>query len=81
MRASEFIRQAAGASGTWSLSRLATALGIKRQSLNSALNRGDMRVGFVARAAELLGYELVAVPRGSRLPNGSDRLDGGDGRD
>ena len=76
MRAADFIRTATEGSGAWSLSRLATELGIKRQSMNSALNRGDMRVGFVARAADLLGYDLVAVPKGSRLPNGSVRLDG-----
>lgn len=79
MRASEFVRYAVKESGTWSLARLARATGVTPQAFNSAMNRDkDMKAGRLAELASHLGYELVAVPRGSRLPNGSVRIDGGE---
>lgn len=75
MNAQDVIRQILRGSA-WSQNRLGMALGISPQGMGNAMARKDMRVGFFARALDLLGYDLVAVPKGSRLPNGSIRIDG-----
>lgn len=76
MRASEFVRRAVVESGTWSLARLARTVGVTPQAFNSAMNRdADMKAGRLAELADVLGWELVVVPKGSRLPNGAVRID------
>lgn len=77
MKASVAIRALVSQSGAWSQNRLGMALGLTPQGFKSALDRRDMRCGFVSRALDLLGYELVAVPKGGRLPNGAVRIDQG----
>lgn len=78
MRAADAIRMMVRESGAWSQNRLGMALGYTPQGLKSALDRRDMRCGLVSRALALLGYELVAVPMGAKLPQGSVRIDGGE---
>ncbi len=79
MVAREVIRRLVGESGTWSQNRVGAVLGLTPQAMSNRMQRGSMAVGFVADVLGVLGYDLVAVPRGSRLPNGSVRIDG-DGR-
>lgn len=75
MTAVEFVRMAAERGG-WSLSRLAAASGVTRHAMNSTVNRDvDMRAGKLAALADLLGWELACVPKGSRLPAGAVRID------
>lgn len=76
MRAAEFVKWATRGSGTWSLARLSRAYGVVPSTLSSSLNRdADMKAGKLAALGELLGWELVMVPRGSRLPAGAVRID------
>ena len=79
MTAAQLIRHLVAESGTWSQNRLGMALGVTPQAMLNALKRRDMRCGFVARALDMLGYELVAVPKGTRLPNGAHRVDAPEG--
>lgn len=75
MKAAQAIRQMVKASPAWSLNRLGMAMGLTPQGFQNAINRKDMRCGFTSRALDLLGYELVAVPKGGKLPNGAIRID------
>lgn len=74
MTAQETIRHLLKGS-SWSQNRLGMAMGISPQGMGNAMARQDLRCAFAARALDLLGYDLVAVPKGSRLPNGSIRID------
>lgn len=44
----------------------------------SPSNRKDMAAGKAARILGMLGYDLVLVPRGKRLPDGCIVVDGGE---
>lgn len=53
--------------------------GVSKQSVFNVLRGGRQKTMGVDRAArflEALGYELVAVPKGSRLPNGGIAVSG-----
>lgn len=71
------IRELIKDSPAWSQNRLAAEVGMSGQAMSNRMQRqGDLRCDFAARLLAVLGYDLVAVPRGSRLPNGSVRIDG-----
>lgn len=74
MRASDAIRQLIARSGTWSQNRVGMALGVTPQTFSMQMRRHDMKAGTVARALDLLGYELWAVPKGTRPPQGSIQI-------
>lgn len=70
MKAADVIREAIARTG-WSQNRLGVALGVTSQTFGCAMRRHDMKAGTVARALDLMGYELWAIPKGTRAPQGS----------
>lgn len=76
MTAAELVRREVRES-SWSQARLGRELGLTPSSMLDRLKaKNGMTCGFASRALGLLGWELVAVPRGCRLPNGAVRIDG-----
>lgn len=74
MDARQVLRQLIDGSASWSQNRLAAYIGLTSQAMGnrmSASRASSMRVAFVVDVLDALGYDLVAVPKGSRLPNGS----------
>ena len=77
MNPSDAIREAASASG-FTFARLAAAMGTVPQVVNGYLTRKNgMRADKLVDIAGAMGYEVVLVPNGSRLPNGSITVDAG----
>ena len=75
MDAAGFVRMAVGGS-SYSMRRLAAVMGVAPTTLSNVVNRDrDVKCGKLAAIADVLGYDIVAVPKGSRLPNGSVRID------
>lgn len=71
------VRTLLAESRVWTQNRLAAEVGLTAQAMSNRMQRpGDLKCGFVADVLAVLGYDLVAVPRGSRLPNGSVRIGG-----
>lgn len=71
MNPSDAIRSAAAASG-FTFARLAAVMGTIPQVVNGYLTRKNgMRTDKLVEMAVAMGYEVVLVPNGSRLPNGS----------
>ena len=61
---------------SWNKSRLAKAMGMLPQTLNTRFTKANSpKVSFVVEMLNLLGYDLVAVPKGSNLPRGSVVVD------
>ena len=81
MDARSTIKAIVAQSPAWSLNRLGAHMGLSSSAMGNRMSptRSDMRVGFVVAALDALGYDLVAVPKGSRLPNGSIVIDGARG--
>lgn len=73
MKASDAIRQLISKSA-WSQNRMGMALGVTPQTFSTAMRRHDMKAGTVARALDLLGYELWAIPKGTKAPQGSIQI-------
>ena len=77
MNPSDAIREAASASG-FTLAMLADVMGTIPQVINGYLTRKNgMRADKLVDMAGAMGYEVVLVPNGSRLPNGSITVDAG----
>lgn len=76
MNAQQLIDVLVKESPAWTQNRLGAKLGLTSQAMANRMSRSDAKVSFLADALEALGYDLVAVPSGSRLPNGSHRVDG-----
>ena len=77
MNPSDAIRAAAKASG-FTLARLAAAIGTIPQVVNGYLTRKNgMRADKLAEMAEAMGYDVVLVPKNSRLPRGSITIKAG----
>ena len=71
MNPSDAIREAASASG-FTLAMLADVMGTIPQVVNGYLTRKNgMRSDKLVDIAGAMGYDVVLVPKGSRLPNGS----------
>lgn len=76
MKAAELVRREVRDSA-WSQRRLGMALGIGSSSMQDRMNaKNGLNCGFASRALALLGWELVAVPMGSKLPPNAVRIDG-----
>lgn len=57
---------------SFSKARIARLLGYSAQALNGRLmNTNSPKVNFTTRILDLVGYDLVVVPKGSNLPRGS----------
>lgn len=69
----EILRSAIDESTTWSQNRLAVDIGLSGPAMSNRLKADgrDVKVGFVVAVLDRLGYDLVVVRKGSRLPNGS----------
>jgi len=77
MTTREVLRKVIDESAAWSQNRLAVEVGLTPQAMSNRMKPGrDMKAGFVARVLGVLGYQLVAVPKGVRLPAGSIVVDG-----
>ena len=50
---------------------LAERVGLSSQAMSNRMRAGDMKVGFAAKLVNELGYRLVVVPDGKKLPAGS----------
>lgn len=56
----------------FSMQRIANVMGITQQSVSSFVNRSrSMKVDNAVKVLDAMAYDLVIVPRGSRLPKGS----------
>lgn len=56
-------------------SELAELLGYRKQDMNSLLTgrkSKDVTAGKAIQVADALGYQLVLVPKGKKLPEGSE---------
>ena len=61
---------------TLSQNKIAAILGMSPQTFNTRMTRkSDIKTDFFAEILDVLGYELIAMPKGSRLPAGSVRID------
>lgn len=71
--ASDVIRMSLSTSPI-SLTGLANIVGVGAQSLESRLRASSMRVSSASEMLGPLGFDLVAVPKGSVLPSGSYKV-------
>lgn len=67
-------------SPNWTQNKLGMEMGFTSQAMSNRMNRGSLKTNFLIKALNILGYDLVAVPKGSRLPNGSIRVEEGEGK-
>lgn len=52
--------------------RVASVMGVSPQVVNGFINRSaSMKVDNAARMLDAMGYDVVFVPRGTKLPSGS----------
>lgn len=56
-------------------------VGVQGSSVGRTLRSENASVGKVTSFAGALGYDVVLVPQGSKLPDGSYVLDGGEQHD
>ena len=71
MKATDAIRQILANSSGWSQNRLGAELGYSKQVMHDRMTVQDAKAGFLSDAVALMGYKLVVVPPGTKLPNGS----------
>jgi hypothetical protein len=75
MNMRDVLRHLIDSSDAWSQNRLAAHLGLSSQAMANRMAPGrGVKADFAAEALDALGYDLVAVPKGSRLPAGSVRV-------
>lgn len=71
MNAGEAVKEVAARTG-FTMARIAALLGVTPQMVNGYVNRSkSMRASNMAAMCDAMGYDVVLVPRGSRLPQGS----------
>ena len=58
-------------SPVWSQNKLGNEMGLSQSAMSQRMNAKRIGFDFVCRTLGLLGYDLVAVPKGSNLPRGS----------
>lgn len=76
MDSKTLLRTLIEASKPWTQNKVASKLGISSQAMSNRMNaKGSLRAEFVADVLGVLGYDLIAVPSGSRRPAGSIQLD------
>ena len=76
MNAKDLIRKLISETPGTSQNKLGARMGFTNQAMSHRFRADDPKIGFVVTALEYLGYELVAVPAGSKLPHGAVKLDG-----
>lgn len=60
----------------WSKSAIAEEMGLKPQGLNDKLMRNkNPKIDFVTKLLGIVGFRLVVLPKGARLPQGSIVID------
>lgn len=60
----------------WSQNKIAHEIGMTSQDLSQRMNVNvDLRADVLAELLSVIGYELIAVPKGTRLPNKSMRIE------
>jgi len=74
MYISDAIRELIASRGS-SQKDVAERLGVKPPSIAVALRRGNMTAKTLWQILDVLGYDLVAVPRGTKLPPEARRVD------
>lgn len=74
MNASDAIRSIARDAGK-TYTDLAREEGVTPQAVQKRLAKGGLTVTTLCKMLGALGYELVAVPEGSNLPDGSYKVD------
>ena len=71
MNAKEVVRKLVEDSKLWSQNSLAKAMGLSSQAMSNRMNRGDLKVGFFAKAVGVLGCTLVVLPPQADVPRGA----------
>lgn len=60
----------------WSKSAIAEEMGLKPQGLNDKLMRNkNPKIDFITKLLGIVGFRLVVLPKGARLPQGSIVID------
>lgn len=76
MQPKELITHLIKQSPNWTQNKLGREIGLTSQAMYSRMKSSTgFRVDFLVESLNALGYDLVAVPKGSRLPNGSIRVE------
>ncbi|MBP3884056.1 MAG: Lrp/AsnC family transcriptional regulator [Olsenella sp.] len=72
MKIRDILRKLIDDSTVWSQNRIAPEVGLSPQAMTNRM-KGDrnMKAEFAAQVLDVLGYQLVVVPKGNRLPKGS----------
>lgn len=78
MESHELLNKLISESPTLTQNKLGAAMGFIPQTMSKRMNAKRLGIDFVARALGLLGYDLVAVPKQTRLPKGSIVVTAGD---
>ena len=75
MEIKDMIRELIDQSPVWSQNKIGTQLGLSKSAMSQRLGAKRVGIDFVVDVLNLLGYDLVAVPKGSNLPRGSVVVD------
>ena len=76
MNGKEIFRELVTQSSVWSQNRVAREVGMTNQDLSQRMRlKSDLRTDVFAELVGVLGYDVVVVPKGSRLPNGSIKVE------
>lgn len=75
MEIKDMIRELIDQSPVWSQNKIGTQLGLSKSAMSQRLGAKRVGVDFAVDVLNLLGYDLVAVPKGSNLPRGSVVVD------
>lgn len=71
MKVLDTLRQLIQRSPNWSQNKIASKLGMSNAAMSNRMRRNDQKVDFVVDVLDILGYDLVIVPKESNLPRGS----------
>lgn len=75
MEIKDMIRELIDQSPVWSQNKIGTQLGLSKSAMSQRLGAKRVGIDFAVDVLNLLGYDLVAVPKGSNLPRGSVVVD------
>lgn len=75
METKDMIRELIDQSPVRSQNKIGTQLGLSKSAMSQRLGAKRVGIDFVVGVLNLLGYDLVAVPKGSNLPRGSVVVD------
>lgn len=72
MRTVEILRELIERSPNWTQNKIANKLGVSSQNMSNKMNtKGAPKADFVAKVLSVLGYRLVVIPDGTKLPAGA----------